>query len=1470
MKLLLALSSLGLLQAANIPLDVKGTTQTQIVISYVATSPAYCSIVAVERNGGMNAGETTVHDLDPVLFTNADRDLLRTYVNGFRWPTIVSGLTRIVTIGGHDEIKQSAGGKWYSTALQAVTNYTITVTCNGGSDAGTKDVMTANVPLASYYPEMLIPTPGSPLGGMPQPTIDYSVPNYKVNDPITGVLIQAVTKGTDNFNDSVPNAASWNSTVIDVNGNAWTNSSNFITNQVTGTLASTSTANAPLFAAFAAGWPNEWYTDLTVVPYGNSTATGVVAEWCLSTDSGLTCANYTPLDVTYSSGAAKTYSTIPSATPTSMFSGWGGMKVAYGTYDLTNRQLTGVSSAGHFVTVLVSLPNYGLPLDRVHGSKFQLSSCTAGSGGVFTVDHTDSEGQITMLESATNTNCTYTDLAVGVRVVLKNSGTLNVSLTASEWGARTATSGSNGERWVCARSKVSDIQTDCDGNTHNPPISGYLCGLANQGVYLIQDDGRMCLQSSLYSLNTSPQYHLIPELSSQISPIDSRSFLLPAIGQTSIVGHVIKITHVANNYQALPIDPSHSGNDRFTYTDLTATTTPIGTQIASAGGEVARGLGTGLWPAMGFDAILDNGSGGATIQYRSTSAGQDSQCMLAWADASTNMLLSTQPMYGGYPFSYSPCHFSSQGAAGYSLVGAEAESSQMSPIFFNPSIFLGGPFISRVTKVKKNGTFVDWSLSISGATNASPVVVTSMASDVDQVNAANSSQGAPITCSGGAGNWAALNGLLYAHYISANTFSLYTDALGASPVDSTAFGSFSGQSVTCKVAPPVYSIAIASVANNGGNARFTANTAAYFGPFYPSLTLPMKDGDPVAVNSATSMSSSAQYYAKISTAPSGQFDLYTDQSLTTPVSFTTASGWSGYSATLAETCPDPGTITLPGPMYMDTGFGTTGAGNQKVRCLWLRLNGEFCSDFPKAGEITGYPCPGTGVHTSQSMMHPINVGDGVMSLRSSGNNHEIMYVLKVDRSAGENQIDILVVRNYGDDCRYGWRGCTNAQSSDLYADQHSAGWTAWAAAIIPAGLVNTNASPNTYAIPPVNGSHFDFVPGHTAGNVSQASAYAHGVPDSRINVPVATFASPGTATHSSIPFFSGSASFSLTSLQQSYPSLRWRGDQAPASEQVWHGDWMAMNGGFGNSQNNGDGVGLPSVLQNIRGTTYDAGNSTTIVYKIPVQNAVNEKIVPLLVTASPHGVFVDMSGPGSLITDANSGKRCTAFVAGECRPNSAPGDTFMAGRGWYTAYGQCISNTSTLGSPCAFGLWPGGGWAVQVRDKPVDTNNLGVRRLTLGFWEPMKHYSFSNWVATPDAKWGIFAPNPVQQRAAAAQWFAMKLPPWLENDSKVRTTFVPQPIQTSAKLGDSVRVAFGYGENGDPGNLYCTTRAQTCWTSSTATASNPFVFAGEAQHPMICSSGNCVISIPAIPGRVLYYQVETNGRLGSLQSVAVP
>src|SRR6266852_2153133 len=156
------------LRAATIPVTVAGSTETQIAVNYTATSNGPCTVTATDQNNG-----PTVNDLDPAKFTGANQDLSRTVANGFRWPALCGGIAcsatntdlhRTVFIGGHDEIKQGTDGKWYSTALQVNSQHTITVICDL-TNSGVINASTRNLPLASNYPEMPIPTPDSPLGG---------------------------------------------------------------------------------------------------------------------------------------------------------------------------------------------------------------------------------------------------------------------------------------------------------------------------------------------------------------------------------------------------------------------------------------------------------------------------------------------------------------------------------------------------------------------------------------------------------------------------------------------------------------------------------------------------------------------------------------------------------------------------------------------------------------------------------------------------------------------------------------------------------------------------------------------------------------------------------------------------------------------------------------------------------------------------------------------------------------------------------------------------------------------------------------------------------------------------------------------------------------------------------------------------------------------------------------------------------
>src|SRR5437588_5678660 len=152
-KILFLLLPCSALWADIIPVTVAGSTQTQFMVRYTATSTAPCTITATDQNNG-----PTVNDLDPLKFTGANQDLSRTVANGFRWPSLCGALAcstentdlhRTVFIGGHDEIKQGSDGKWYSTALQVNSAHTITVTCNGGADSGSTTSPTSTLPLRS-------------------------------------------------------------------------------------------------------------------------------------------------------------------------------------------------------------------------------------------------------------------------------------------------------------------------------------------------------------------------------------------------------------------------------------------------------------------------------------------------------------------------------------------------------------------------------------------------------------------------------------------------------------------------------------------------------------------------------------------------------------------------------------------------------------------------------------------------------------------------------------------------------------------------------------------------------------------------------------------------------------------------------------------------------------------------------------------------------------------------------------------------------------------------------------------------------------------------------------------------------------------------------------------------------------------------------------------------------------------------
>jgi hypothetical protein len=249
----------------------------------------------------------------------------------------------------------------------------------------------------------------------------------------------------------------------------------------------------------------------------------------------------------------------------------------------------------------------------------------------------------------------------------------------------------------------------------------------------------------------------------------------------------------------------------------------------------------------------------------------------------------------------------------------------------------------------------------------------------------------------------------------------------------------------------------------------------------------------------------------------------------------------------------------------------------------------------------------------------------------------------------------------------------------------------------------------------------------------------------------------------------------------------------------------------------------------------------------------------------------DISGPDTQIGDADLFSYCVAARAGECRPDSQVNDVFMNVPGATIASPQpfCATNSYGVNHPCFATASPIGAWVVQWDITKADENGRFFRRITMGLSGPGRQYTFSNSRAMPDGKW-TFVPG-YWLDGFRLDLLVAKLPPWPAMDTTRRSDFVPiQRTLNPASSAPQARVRFGYAENGSPESYFCTPRREAC-----VAAGAPYSFLSEAPTGVDCTDG-CSVRIPAISGRVVYYQVERLDAAGAvvtsepMQAVAVP
>ncbi|HET8548029.1 MAG TPA: hypothetical protein VFL57_08495 [Bryobacteraceae bacterium] len=278
-------------------------------------------------------------------------------------------------------------------------------------------------------------------------------------------------------------------------------------------------------------------------------------------------------------------------------------------------------------------------------------------------------------------------------------------------------------------------------------------------------------------------------------------------------------------------------------------------------------------------------------------------------------------------------------------------------------------------------------------------------------------------------------------------------------------------------------------------------------------------------------------------------------------------------------------------------------------------------------------------------------------------------------------------------------------------------------------------------------------------------------------------------------------------------------------------------------------------------------NGTEFIYRFAAEGAVDfdDKRLPLVVTSGPW-VLVDVS-PQRLTDSASDHYRyCRARSAGECWPDSRPGDLYANIP--FASQPNCYPTRFAPNMETRDFCVTNGMSALQrfvqfssVRNDPE--GNL-TRALTSGF-SPYKTESiYWNSRYIPDGSAAFFVVQNLN--LARPEVMLVKLPPFPPDEQINRTSFIPVTVEFEVPKGrhiTNVVADFGYAENGPSGSFFCTGRQEPCIAAAASVnETNPFYFASDGAgrvesgiEGLPCTT-KCSIAIPAISGRVLYYRVR--------------
>jgi hypothetical protein len=515
-------------------------------------------------------------------------------------------------------------------------------------------------------------------------------------------------------------------------------------------------------------------------------------------------------------------------------------------------------------------------------------------------------------------------------------------------------------------------------------------------------------------------------------------------------------------------------------------------------------------------------------------------------------------------------------------------------------------------------------------------------------------------------------------------------------------------------------------------------------------------------------------------------------------------------------------------------------GTQAVsNTIRLRIPGQLCnSNGPAPREIADYPCPWAA--KTKSMMRALAAGDSVTDVLQLVNIGRFVEAFKVIRLVQNSTTDIDV-----------W--LQRAQNGSTPASYTNG----WSLALLPTGgapgatwWIDTQSVPFGYVtIGGQNGSHEDFCPGTTGTfNFSSGDVALFASPNTQAGLTAAPRRVGGWGRWQNLsgnrPFWPGNGQVEF------YPSCRQH--TAPDSEKNWVADWRAYQGGSATT----GGAGTPQ--DNIKISQVSAGARTHVWKAVTSYNFLYPKLLPIESWAGAY-IFKDASSPvPDSFTDSSNGGNwavCVAYRTDECVKGSAVGDLYYSSPNTINNATTVWTNNIEVATPGFSNASPIAPWAVQTDISRTDS----YRRLTMAFAGPGRNYTYKNWRPTPEGKWGFMLNEFVD--GVFPIMFVARVPPWPGYDSVRRDAYVQTPIQpgSGAPLAE---IRFGYEENGAISQFFCMPREEACVTKASPDAVLPFNWiVADGHSGSACASG-CTIQVPAISGRVLWWQEFTSADNG--------